>query len=98
MPGIDILKDWEQLKKQGLTGLIVALIWGATELKSAFEPKDKSCTEEVIYLQAELKLDNAYIRDLKITNQMLTEKSKTDSISFKTDSVYRNKVKPLLPK
>ena len=72
MPAIDILKNWD-LKKHGLTGLLVTCLFMGWELLT---PKDRSCENQVKYLQQQ---NTALIQEL------LDERKK----SFKKDTIIK---------
>ncbi len=88
MPGLDILNDWEKLKKHGFPALIVALVWAVTSLTGLFQPKDPSCEQANKFLESQL--DTAYTTIRKIAKDdqadritirnLLIEKQKTDSL------------------
>lgn len=93
MPGIDIIKDWQSLKKQGLPALIVALVWAITELVGVFEPKDPSCQQEVKFLQSEVSIAYQQIRERdKMIISLDSANNKKYMIIHTIDSVYRVKV------
>lgn len=72
MPGIDILKEWD-LKKHGLTGLLVTCIFVGYEILG---PKDASCENQVKYLQ---------IQNTTLINELIDERKK----SIKKDTIIK---------
>ncbi len=90
MPGIDIFKDWETLKKQGWPALIVAVLFTGYELLA---PKDKTCIQEVAYLTRQIEEDrkNCYKKD-SLNYVLERELLEAHNIINKSDSTWHEKV------
>ena len=90
MPGLDILKDWQGLKKQGWPALLVAVIFTGYELLA---PKDKTCIDEVAYLTRVIEEDkmNCNKKD-SLNYQLERELLEANNIINKKDSTWNEKV------
>lgn len=88
MPEIDILKNWD-VRKHGITGLVVAVLFGIVELVvPVFKTADPSCQNQVKYLQQQ---------NTALVNDLLNEKSKSrkkDTTIHIMDSAYHQVIKP----
>lgn len=92
MPGTDIWKEWANLKKHGVTGLVVAIIFTSIEvIVPLFKPKDGSCENQVKYLQQQ---NTILVNNLVDKSNESKKKDTIINYYRSKDSAYSKVIKP----